>query len=117
MEIDMAMVSRFGQMVPNMKDIGKKIRHMVKASFGMLTVMSLMEHGKKIKHMGMGFTFMSMVLSMKVNGKMICNMEKEWKFGQMDQSMMDIIKKGKNMVEVSMFGVTALLTTACGKTT
>lgn len=31
--------------------------------------------------------------------------------------MMDIIKKGKNMVEVSMFGVTALLTTACGKTT
>jgi hypothetical protein len=54
----MVMAYRFGQMVQDMKENGRKIRHMEKENSGMLMVMFLKEIGKMIKLMDTGSTLM-----------------------------------------------------------
>ena len=50
----MVMESKYGQMGPDMRGTGSTIRHVVRASSGMLMGMSLKENGKTIRLMAMG---------------------------------------------------------------
>ena len=51
----MVEVFKYGQMVVDMKDIGKKIKQMLEESLHILTVMFMKENGLKIKHMVMEY--------------------------------------------------------------
>ena len=52
------MESKFGQMEPDMKENGKRIKLMVRENSGMLMEMSLMENGWTTKPMDMGCILM-----------------------------------------------------------
>ena len=67
-----------------MKDLGKTIRQMEKANFGMQTEIFTMENGKKTRQTVMAFTFMSTEQNTKDNGKVICRMVTELNRGLME---------------------------------
>lgn len=100
----MDMVFKFGQTVRNMKGIGKIIKLMVKASFGMCTEINMKEHGKEIKPTAMENILIATEPLMKVTGEMICNMATELNFGTTIQNMRAIIKEEKSMVKVHTHG-------------
>ena len=77
----MAMVARFGQMVQNMKDNGKKIKLMEEVNFGIQMEITLKGIGKMIKLTVLEFIYTQMERNMKVIGKMIYKMDLEQKFG------------------------------------
>ena len=56
--IEMAKEFKYGQMVRDMKENGKKIKLVVKVNLDMSMVMSLMVNGKMIKQMDTEFIFM-----------------------------------------------------------
>ena len=76
-KLDMDLAYKFGQMVLDMKAIGKIIKHMEKVNFGMLMEMSLMVSGEMTKQTAMEFIHMLMVRNMRVIGKMIYSMDME----------------------------------------
>jgi hypothetical protein len=57
------MVFKYGQMVENMKVSGKTVRHVVKASSGMLMGISMKDSGRMIRQMDMAYICMLMVQS------------------------------------------------------
>ena len=65
---EMVLVSKFGLMGLNMKDIGKIIEQMEEDNFGMLMEIILKENGKMIKHVVKEHIFILMELNMKENG-------------------------------------------------
>jgi hypothetical protein len=93
----MAMVSKFGQMVQNMRVIGRKTRQMARANSSMQMVMYTKVSGKMIKHMGWATTSMQMEQLTMGNGKMTNSMGREQKPGQMELDMKAPILRGKNM--------------------
>ena len=70
------MVFKNGQMVQNMKDIGKITKLMAKEYFGMFTVTNTKDGGNEIKLMDMENIPIVMEQHMKVTGKMTSNMAK-----------------------------------------
>lgn len=75
--LGMVMVHRSGQMEPNMRVIGKIIKHMVKVFSGMFMEINMRENGKEIKHMDMESIHIVMEQLMKVTGVMIYSMDRE----------------------------------------
>lgn len=112
----MVLVFRFGQMGHAMKATGLTIKHKVRESSGMLMAILSKENGTMIKLTGMEFILTLTEQSMKVTGKMIFNMAMEKKFGQMDQSTKETIKRAKSMEEDSMSGLMAALMMVNGLT-
>lgn len=68
----MVLVNKYGQMVLNIKDNGKKIKHQEKEYLYMKMVINIKVTGKMIKHMAMVFLYMrNPIPNIKVIGKMI----------------------------------------------
>jgi len=106
-------VLKYGQTVLNTKDIGKTIKQMDLASFGILTEIHMKDNGRMIKlmegvfifivmelyTMAIGFKIFSMAMVFK-HGKMALNISasiirvrnkgKELTFGTMDQNIQEI---------------------------
>ena len=108
---------RPGLMGPNMLGDGNKAMLVVLENFIILMEIYLMVNGKMTKQMGKGFTLMPTGLNMKVSGKMIYKMAKEWKVGLMDQSIQEIIWKGKSRGKENMNGQMDLILTENGTIT
>ncbi len=68
---DKVLVYKFGQMVPNMKDIGIKTKQMDMVNFTMQMEIYLMDYGKMTKRMVLVYIYVQMGQNMKENGKMI----------------------------------------------
>lgn len=113
---DMAMEFKHGQMVPSMKVIGKKIKHVGKVPSSMLTVTYIKVSGEMIKPMVMGHIIIRMVQSMKVDGKMIFKKAMELRHGKTAQFTKVTTKKDKNMELVSTFGQMVLFIRETGLT-
>lgn len=79
--IEMDSVFKFGQMELNMKEIGKKIGHMEKVSFGTSVETFMMEIGKKIEFVVKENIFMLMELNMRDIGMMINHKDMALKYG------------------------------------
>jgi len=80
--------SRYGLMVPSMKDTGSIIRLMVREHSSTQMATYTMENGKKIKLMVMVSILMSTEPNMKDIGTMIYNMELVERSGLMEVVMM-----------------------------
>ena len=79
----MAMVSKSGMMTPDMKDSGKMIKHMAKASSTTPVEIYLKENGKRTWPMALEGICTSMESFMKVIGRMISRMDLVEKYGWM----------------------------------
>ena len=64
----MDLVFKYGQMVQNMRAIGRATKLMVEESFTILMEISMMENGSKIKHMALASIFKLMDLNIVVSG-------------------------------------------------
>jgi hypothetical protein len=89
------MVQEFksGLMEQSMKELGRIIKLMGRASFGMQMGMSTKVNGKKIRLTATESIFMLTVQSMKDIGRMIYKMDSEWNHGLMAAGMKAGIKK------------------------
>jgi hypothetical protein len=95
-----------GQMVQDIKEIGKIIKLMVKENLFMLMEIFIKVNGKMIKLMDLVVINIPMELHMKDIGKMIINKEKEHKNGLMVVDMKGSIKEEKRMGKDIIFGAT-----------
>ena len=92
-----ATVSRNGQMVLYMMDIGKTIEHMGKESSFILMAIFTMVIGLMIKLMATEYIIISMVPCTKETGETISNMEKAKKAGLMDLFMKESFSNSQDM--------------------
>lgn len=113
---DMAVVSKSGLMVHDMRGNGNSTKLTARASFGMSTEMSLTESGKMIRPMATGFTLMLMERSTKVTGKKISNMDTELRHGPMVLAMKDTTRTVRNMAVAPTCGQMAPNTSVTGLT-
>jgi len=97
MDSEMDMVSINGQMELFMKGSGVSDKHVVKANSHMLMETCTKAIGITIKLMDKEFIATKMELSIRANGFMTFSMVRVMNHGQMDQHLMEIMKKERNM--------------------
>lgn len=95
LDLDMAVVIKFGAMEVFMKAIGKMIKLTEEEDSFMQMVIFMTVSGRTIKLMALENTLILMVPSMKDTGSMISNMVKVKRSGQMVLSMKEIINLEK----------------------
>jgi len=89
----MDQVSRYGQIMPSMKESGGKTKQMEGASSGMLMEIYMRGSGRMIRLMDMVFIYMLMGHSMRDIGRMICRMDRAWSHGRMEVGMKEDIRR------------------------
>jgi hypothetical protein len=112
--LERVMVSRFGQMVPNIKENGLIIRRKARENLFMLTETSMMEIGNKTKHLDMESTYITMELDMKVIGSTTISMDMVSKLGLMEVSIKETTNKVKKMVKENTCGKMEAITMEIG---
>ena len=106
LDLDMAVVIKFGAMEVFMKAIGKMIKLTEEEDSFMQMVIFMTVSGRTIKLMVLENTLILMVPNTKVIGSMISNMVKEKKNGQMAPDMKENINLERKTVSVNFCGQT-----------
>lgn len=94
---NMVTVYRYGQMGPNIKASGFKVKRVAKANSLMPMEMFMKDSGKKTKLMDLVYILIAMEHNMRDTGSMICNREMENKHGLMVVSTKVCTKMVKSM--------------------
>ena len=105
---EMASEYNSGLMVPDMRDYGKIIELMEKASSLILMETFMMVNGSTTRLMGMEFITILMELCMRVDGETIFSMERAKNHGLINLYTRGSIWQERSMEQVSIAGTTAL---------
>lgn len=97
---------KFGQTDQSMKVGGETIQQMEEEDSFMLTETCLRETGKMTRLTGWEFTLIWMELGMKDSGRKIVKMEMESRHGQTGLDTKVSTDKERNMVKVTLCGLT-----------
>jgi hypothetical protein len=105
LDLDMAVVIKFGAMEVFMRGIGKMIKLTEEEDSFMQMVIFMTASGRTIKLMALENTLILMVPSMKDTGSMISNTVKVKRSGQMVLSMREIISLEKRTDSENFYGL------------